>query len=83
MHEEKEVWGWSWLQVPGGPDSIDYAWFGHASGAGVDVTANLQQKLNESTARGDGYMLCISHKVLDIYQATKIRMKLVVRLRKK
>ena len=59
MPEEKEVWEWSWLQVPDGPDSVDYAWFGDPSGAGVDVTAKLKQKLDESTARSDGYNLGI------------------------
>ena len=81
VHEEKEVWEWSWLQVPDGPDSVDYAWFGDPSGAGVDVTAKLKQKLDESTTRGDGYNLRISYKVLGIDPAPKIRKKLFVQLR--
>ena len=72
VHEEKEVWEWSWLQVPDGPDSVDYAWFGDPSGAGVDVTTNLKQKLDESTERGDAYNLCTSYTVLGDNQDRKL-----------
>ena len=65
------------LHVAGAPDSVEYAWLGDATGAGVDVTAMLRRKFAEQ----HGGRIRISYKALGVDPAPKKKTKLIVRSR--